>query len=127
MNIEPLLSKAFFVSEGGRNATLALGQALDRYRELFKTEGEAFELTAPQNIDAAWVRERLVGSLVYFCESKGTPLPKCGNVFVALWVGDKLHCIRAADIIAWAVQTLGMTVEEMDKHFGTHEVETALR
>jgi hypothetical protein len=65
--------------------------------------------------------------LVYFCEATRAPLPGCGDVFVTFFAGDRLACVRAADVVAFACEALAVTSEELVKRHGTGEVRHALR
>jgi hypothetical protein len=127
IELSKLLDKAFFSAKPLRNATESIERARDRYLELKRTGATSFELVAPSTLDEAWVRERLLRPLVYYCESEGRPIPDCAGVFVSLFVGEALYCITVADVIAWARGQLGVTVDELRAQYGTHELETAQR
>ena len=126
IDLNPLLQKAFYV-EQVQNATEAIERAREEFVAATKTGGRSLEVVVPPEPDEAWAQERLLHPLVYYCESEGTPLPRCPGVFLSLFVGDRLHCVAAADILAWAEQRFGLSADEMRERYGTHERETAYR
>jgi hypothetical protein len=126
MTIDTLLGRAFFVADA-RQATEAIAQAHDHFQRITHTDGHNFEVVAPPDADDRWAREQLLQRLVYFCESMGQPLPRCPQVFVSLFHGDKVYFIAAADVIGWAEQELKLPAQELDELYGTHESETTLR
>lgn len=120
LDLSPLLARAFLTADAAR-ANAALAEAREQ------SSGRSWEIVVPAAPDAAWLEDVLVRKLVYFCEATRAPLPGCGNVFVSLFTGDRLSCVPAADVIAFAVETLGLPVEELVRRFGTGEVRHALR
>jgi hypothetical protein len=120
LDLSPLLARAFFTAEAAR-ATEALGEARAQ------VEGRSWEIVVPSAPDAAWLEGALLAKLVYFCESTRAPLPGCGNVFVSFFAGDRLCCVAAADVVAFAGEALGLTTDEMVKRYGTGEVRHPLR
>jgi hypothetical protein len=126
IDLSPLLEKAFFAEEV-QNASEAVGRVLQKAEQVTHAGARPFELVAPSNPDEAWLREQLVPRLVYFCESAGMPVPKCGGTIVALFVGPRLYGIPAEDVIRWASELLGTPVEQLRTQHGTHESEIALR
>ena len=126
IDLSRLLEKAFFAEEV-QNASEAVGRALGKAEQVSHIGASPFEFVAPGNPDEAWLSEQLVPRLVYFCESKGTPVPKCAGTIVMLFVGQRLYGIPAEDVIRWASERLGTPVEQLRMQHGTHEIETGLR
>ena len=126
IDLAPLLDQAFF-SEELRNASESITRALETYEERTHGGARPFEVCAPASLDEDWVRDRLVHPLIYFCESEGTPLPRCSGVVIMLFVETRLYAISSADVIRWASTILRASVEELQDTYGTHESQTALR
>ena len=120
LDLSPLFARAFLTADAAQ-----ANAALDEARSL--VGGRSYEVVVPAEPDAAWFEETLLRKLVYFCEATRAPLPGCGNVFVSFFTGDRLSCVPAADVIAFAVEALGLPVEELVRRFGTGEVRHALR
>ncbi|HEX7838493.1 MAG TPA: STAUR_1299 family protein [Kofleriaceae bacterium] len=126
IDLSPLLEKAFFAEEV-QNASEAIEHALEKFEHTTHTSGRPYEFVAPTDPDEPWLRDQLVARLVYVCESEGAPVPKCGSGIVALFVGRWLYGIPAEDVVRWASERLGTSVEQLRAQYGTHELETALR
>jgi hypothetical protein len=126
IDLSGLLEKAFFAEEV-QNASEALDRALKKFEQVTHVGARPFEIVAPSEPDEPWLRERFVSRLVYFCESEGTPVPKCSGSVVALFVGRWLYGIPGEEVIRWASELLGMSIEQLRMQYGTHEVETAVR
>lgn len=126
LDLQPLLDEAFFHAEV-EDATRAIEQARERFSAAAHTDGFSFEVVVPPEPDDDWLAGRVVGPLVYFCESTGAPLPACPGVFVSFFRGRELACVLAAEVLAWARARLGLTDEELAERYGTHELETAPR
>jgi hypothetical protein len=126
IDLDRLLQKAFFV-EQVHNATEALERARTQFIADTKTGGVSFELVVPPAPDEPWVLERLLRPLIYYCESEGSPVPHCPGVFVSLFLGSTLYCVRVAEVLNWAEDQLTISVEELRDRYGTHEAGTALR
>jgi hypothetical protein len=120
LDLAPLFARAFMTTEAAR-ATPALAEARD------ENSGRFYEVIVPPEPDVAWFEGSLIGKLVYHCEATRAPLPGCGNVLVAFFVGDTLHGVRAADVIAFACEALGTSPASLVERFGTGEVRHALR
>jgi len=116
----PLLATAFFVEEV-QNASESIARALESH-----TGARVFETVAPDDPDDAWVDD-VIRRLVYFCESEGSPVPRCGAVVVALFHQGRLYGITAENAVRWGSETLGVSPEELRRRYGLAEVETALR
>src|ERR1700759_2413091 len=125
IDLSPLLAKAFFVEEL-QNASEAIERALGTFEQRTHVGARPFEIASPPDPDEPWLREGLVHPLIYFCESEGTPLPRCSGVIVALFVGRTLYGIAAEEVIRWASELLGASVEQLHDQYGTREIETAL-
>ena len=126
IDLSRLLEKAFFKEEL-QNASEAIERALEKFEQTAHVGARPFEVVAPTDPDEDWVRERMTRPLIYFCESEGTPVPRCGGVIVALFVGRQLYGIAAEHVIRWASEVLHAPIEQLRDQYGTHEVETALR
>lgn len=126
IELSRLLECALFEEEV-ENASVSIERMLETFEHRTHAGARLFEVVAPSELDLDWVRERLAHPLIYFCESEGTPVPECGAVVVALFVGRKLYGIPAADAIRWAAEVLAEPVEQLREEYGTHEIETALR
>jgi hypothetical protein len=119
LDLSPLLALAFLTADAAR-----ANAALDEARAV--AGGRSYEIVAPAEPDLAWFEGELVRKLVYFCEATRAPLPACAGVFVSLFVGDRLQAILAADVIAFACTTLGVSSDELVQRHGTGEVRHAL-
>ena len=126
INLQPLFDEAFFHADV-ESATLAIEQARARFSEEAQLDGFSFEVVVPELADEAWLAGQLVGPLVYFCQSLGAPPPACPGIFVSLFAGQKLHCVIAAEVIAWAGRELGMSTDDLIERYGTHEMEAPPR
>ena len=120
LDLSPLFARAFLTAEAVR-ATPAIAEARA------EASGRSWEIVVPAEPDATWLAETLLRKLVYFCEATRAPLPACGNVFVSFFAADRLCCVAASDVVAFACDTLGVTAEELVRRYGTGEVRHALR
>ena len=77
--------------------------------------------------DAPWDRfaAEVLPRLVYHLESVGAHPPSCKGVVVAAFVGDRLHFLRAGEMIARAAELSGIPVAELFRRHGTGESRTA--
>jgi len=64
--------------------------------------------------------------LVYHLESVGAHPPSCKGMVVAAFVGDRLHFLRAGEMIGRAAELSGVPVEELFRRHGTGESRTAV-
>jgi hypothetical protein len=55
------------------------------------------------------------------------PVPSRPGIFVALFIGRRLHCISAYDVLTWVAHELRETPDDWLVRFGTHERETTMR
>ena len=118
--LERFLGKAFLHADA-----LEANAALSRAREGFPGERErvfSFEVTVPAASGRAWLEGELLPKLVYFCESRKAPLPGCAGVFVSFFVGEKLACVSAADVVAIACEELATSPAALVARFGTGEL-----
>src|SRR5712671_466278 len=65
--------------------------------------------------------------LVYHLESVGARPPSCKGMVVAAFVGDRLHFLRAGELLGRAAELTGVPVEELFRRHGTGEARTAVR
>jgi hypothetical protein len=124
--IDRLLGEAFFTTEV-ENAFDALDEGHAKFAKVFDRPGISFEVVLPQAPSDEWLRRRVVGALLYHCQSTGVPVPTCPGVFVSLFVGGRLYCIAAYDVLTWAAKELRETPDQWLALFGTGEAETTLR
>lgn len=64
--------------------------------------------------------------LVYHLESLGARPPSCKGMVVAAFVGDRLHFLRAGEMIQRAAELSVISVEELFRRHGTGESRTAV-
>jgi hypothetical protein len=126
MDLHALLQEAFLEDEA-RHATEAIDRAHAMLAQAANLAGFNFELSIPDGADDRWLEEQLVRALVYLCQSRGTPPPACAGVFVSLYVGERLYCILAAEVVAWASEQLHVSEDELADRYGTHETGAAPR
>jgi hypothetical protein len=126
IDLSPLLDRAFFVEEV-QNASEAIERALETYEQASHAGARTFEVVAPEEPNESWLVEELVRPLVYFCESEGSPVPKCGGVVVALFVDRRLYAIAAEQTLLWCSDLLQASAEQLRQEYGTHEIDSALR
>ncbi|APR85025.1 Hypothetical protein A7982_10374 [Minicystis rosea] len=119
LDLAPLFARAFLDAEAVR-ANVALAEARER------SGGRNWEMVVPPEPDLAWLDGTLLKKLVYFCDATRAPLPACAGVFVSFFAGDRLFCVEASDVIAFACETLGVTADELVRRHGTGEVRHAL-
>lgn len=125
MDLAPLYDRAFLTAPAPQ-ANGTLDEARSRIQGESRARAFGYEVVVPEGADDAWFEERFVRRLVYHCESAKAPLPACPGVFVALFVGMTLHCVRAADVVAFACDALGATPAELVRRFGTGEIKSPL-
>jgi GNAT superfamily N-acetyltransferase len=64
--------------------------------------------------------------LVYHLESVGAHPPLCKGMVVAAFVGDRLHFLRAGEMIGRAAELSGISVDELFRRHGTGESRTSV-
>jgi hypothetical protein len=120
LDLSPLFARAFLTADAAQANT-----ALDEARSL--TGGRSWEALVPPEPDEAWLDGTLLHKLVYYCEATRAPLPECGDVFVSFFHGDRLSCVHATEVIAFARAALSVSTEDLVLRHGTGEVRHALR
>lgn len=126
MDLRPLLDRAFLVAEA-REANAALARAREEFARTPDAKSFSYEAVVPEDPDPAWLTDGLIRKVVYHCESTRSPLPECAGVFVSLFVGQRLFCISAADVVGFACEVLELTPEILVERFGTGESRQPLR
>jgi hypothetical protein len=86
----------------------------------------SYELVIDPASDWAGFAAGSLPRLVYHLESVGAHPPSCKGIVVAAFVGDRLHFIRAGDLIRRAAELSGISVEELFRRHGTGESRTAV-
>lgn len=78
--------------------------------------------------DEPWERfaTEALPRLVYHLESVGAHPPSCKGMVVAAFVGDRLHFLRAGEVLRRAAELMGVAVEELFRRHGTGESRTAV-
>ena len=78
--------------------------------------------------DEPWERfaREALPRLVYHLESVGAHPPSCKGMVVAAFVGDRLHFLRAGEVLRRAAELMGVAVEELVRRHGTGESRTAV-
>jgi hypothetical protein len=77
-----------------------------------------YELVLPTGDTRAWLLEEMLPRLVDYLESRGTGLPRCGRVFLSIFVGDTLHFLRARDVVALLSEWSGLSMDELKRRYG---------
>lgn len=124
MEIQSLLQEAFFDADAAQ-ATRAIAEARERVSREAKVDAFSLEVVVPEQPDDAWLRDRVLRPLVYFCQSTGVPPPACAGVFLSFFHDARLSCVLGAEVIAWAAQALGLDTGALLDRFGTGESEHA--
>jgi hypothetical protein len=65
--------------------------------------------------------------LVYHLESVGAHPPSCKGMVVAAFAGDRLHFLRAGEMLGRAAELSGISVDELFRRHGTGESRTAVQ
>lgn len=107
-------------------ANEALAEARQTFPAGQASHAFSWEIVVPENADQEWFEERLLAHLVYHCESTRAQLPECAGVFVSMFVGEKLYCVSAQSVIAFARELLSVDDRALVERFGTGEVRHAL-
>ena len=126
LDLAPLLDEAFLVADAHR-ANGALAEARAQFAHDPSAKSFSYEVLVPEDPGRAWFEDRLLARLVYHCESSRSPLPACPGVFVSLFVGERLHCVAADKVVAFACALMDTTPEGLVDRFGTGEVRHPLR
>ncbi len=122
---QELLKQAFHAASSD-NVNAALEAARHKLEAERHAGAAAFEVVVPGRVDLSWFTSML-HRLVYHCESTGARLPGCGGVFVAFHHGDRLFCVRAADVVRFGCAALQLTPAQLVQMAGTGEIHSAMR
>src|SRR5262245_58004352 len=98
IELSRLLAQAFF-AEAPQNASEAIERVLEKYEQMARARVRPVGIAAPHGPDGSWGREGLARPLIYFCDSGGSPAPKCGGIVVALFFEDKLYGLPAEAVV----------------------------
>ncbi len=79
----------------------------------------SYEAIVPASNPAEYLTGSLMPRLVYFLDSGGFKLPRCGRVFISLFHGDDLFFIRAADAVDELSRITGLSPTQMVQRFGS--------
>lgn len=120
LDLAPLYARAF-VSGPAVEANTLIDEARRSLNPGNRDLAFSWEVVVPETVPRDWFETRLVGRLVYHCESSRAPLPECQGVFVSLFVGDTLFCVAAAEVVAFATEVLELENEDLVERFGTGE------
>ena len=63
--------------------------------------------------------------LIYHLESVGARPPMCKGMVVAVFVGDRLHFLRAGALVQLAAELTGVSIDELFRRHGTGELRSA--
>ncbi|MET0403081.1 MAG: STAUR_1299 family protein [Cystobacter sp.] len=95
--------------------------AIQRAREQALGDGSlatSYELLLPDGNVRAWLLNTQLPRLVDYLESRGSRLPRCGGVFLSVFVGDTLHFIHARDALALFSRWSGLSFDVMRERYG---------
>ncbi len=134
LDLSPLWARAFLAGEA-REANALIQQAREAFASLTLERGGvigdpfSYEVVVPEVPEDAdpWFGQTFLPRLIYHCETRRAPLPECGAVFVSAFVGERLHCVAASEVIAFATGLLELEWETLVERHGTGEVRHALR
>ncbi|HWE24904.1 MAG TPA: STAUR_1299 family protein [Myxococcales bacterium] len=87
----------------------------------------SYELVVDPEADWDGFAENVLPRLVYHLESVGARPPLYKGIVIAAFAGDRLHFLRAADVLTRAAELMGITVDELFRRHGTGESRTARR
>ncbi|MFL5309017.1 MAG: STAUR_1299 family protein [Myxococcales bacterium] len=116
------------ISEAREDAAAAGGAAARPPRALEASVPLARSYELVIDADASWDRfaAEALPRLVYHLESVGARPPSCQGMVVAAFVGDRLHFLRAGEMLRRAAELTGVSVEELFRRHGTGESRTAV-
>jgi hypothetical protein len=89
--------------------------------------GRSYELVLADDATFARFVAEMLPRLVYHLDSVGARPPGCKGMLLAVFEGDRLHFIRAADALSSAARIAGTSVDELFRRHGTGESRTAQR
>jgi hypothetical protein len=116
------------ISEAREEAAAAGASASRPARALEGSQPMARSYELVIDPDGSWERfaAEALPRLVYHLESVGAHPPSCKGMVVAAFVGDRLHFLRAGEMIDRAAELSGLPVEELFRRHGTGESRTAV-
>ena len=115
--LAPLMDLAFDHAKAA-DANAAISRVRDEQGDDFG-QATSYELLLPPRGEVEHLTAKVLPKLVYFLECRGSKLPHCGGVFVSLFVGDELHFLHAADVVAELSRLSGLSMEELVKRYGS--------
>ena len=115
------------IAQAREEAAAAGAPAARRLREGQPSAALARSYELVLDPQAGWERfaADALPRLVYHLESVGAHPPSCKGVVIAAFVGDRLHFLRAGDLVRSAAELSGISVEELFRRHGTGESRTA--
>lgn len=126
LDLTALYDDAFLVADATR-ANPALADARERFAAGPEGKSFSYEALVPDPPTRVWFEATLLRRLVYHCESTRSPLPRCQGIFVSFFAGERLYCVPAERVIAFACELLGQTPEALVERYGTGEVRHPIR
>jgi hypothetical protein len=108
-----------FVTTQAADASAALAEAHARYTEECGLS-ECMEVRVPPAASREWL-EDLVRRIVYHCDCRGLDVPRCAGVFVAFFHDDRVDCVAASTVLAFAGPHLNVRAGELLARYGTRE------
>jgi hypothetical protein len=122
-SLQPLLDRAF-----GLAPAVEANRAIAEARDAMGTaKPVSYEVLVGGAEALAVLAARLVPRLVYHLESLGARPPGWGEVFLSLFVGERLHFVRVAEAMPLLLAPLGLSGEEALARFGTGELRVAVQ
>jgi hypothetical protein len=120
--LSPLFDQAFLRAKASQ-----ANEVIERAREMEGEGSKSFEMVVPPEAGVEWLEAKLLPRLVYHLESLGVRPPGYPGVFLSLFVGDELCCVRTRDAMAFAAAQLHLSADQMVARWGTGEVRHAVR
>jgi hypothetical protein len=87
----------------------------------------SYELILDPDSDWQDFADNALPRLVYHLESVGARPPLCKGIVIAAFVGDRLHFVRAGDLVRRAAELTGISGDELFRRHGTGESRIARR
>jgi hypothetical protein len=78
----------------------------------------SYELVLPVMDVRSFLLKDTLPRLVNYLESIGAKLPRCGGVFLSVFVGDTLHFLHARDVVALLSEWSGLSMAELSERYG---------
>ncbi len=121
--LQPLLDRAFGVAPA-----VDANRAISEARESQPGEKPAsYEVVVKEGQSLPALAAALLPKLVYHLESIGAHPPGCGDVFLSLFVGERLHFVRASEALPLLLEAAQLTAEQAVARFGTGELRRVFR